>query len=57
MVLQKKLGSSCQRSKELQISKSISVQTGYICDMFSGNRTGIVEVGENGKGRGGNNPG
>ena len=44
MLLQQKLSSSCQGSKELQISKSISMQAGFIGDMFSRRRMGLVEV-------------
>ena len=44
MLLQQKLSSSCQGSKELQISKSSSMQAGFIGDMFSRRRMGLVEV-------------
>ena len=44
-LLQEKAGSSCQCSTELQISKSISVQVGFISDVFSWKRLGLAEVG------------
>ncbi|XP_054421738.1 uncharacterized protein CFAP97D2 [Pteronotus mesoamericanus] len=47
-----KLSSSHRCSKELQISKSISVQAGLIGDGFSGKRMGLAGVGANSKSKG-----
>ena len=44
-----KLSSSCQHSKELQIRESISMQAGFIGATFSWKRTGLAQVGEEGK--------
>ena len=48
-----KLGSSHQCSKELQISKSISMQAGFIAAEFSDKRMCLAKVGQKGKNEGG----
>ncbi|XP_045677747.1 uncharacterized protein CFAP97D2 [Phyllostomus hastatus] len=48
-----KLSSSHRHSKELQISKSISMQAGFAGDMYSWKRMSLAEVGEKGKSKGG----
>ena len=45
IMLREKLNSSCQHSKKLQSSRSISVQAGLIGGMFSGKRMGLDKVG------------
>ncbi|XP_045042627.2 uncharacterized protein CFAP97D2 isoform X2 [Desmodus rotundus] len=48
-----KHSSSRRHSKELQISKSNSMQAGFTGDMFSWKRMGLAEVGEKGKSKAG----
>ncbi|KAM5312669.1 uncharacterized protein CFAP97D2 [Glossophaga mutica] len=48
-----KLSSSRRHSKELQISKSISMQAGFTSDMFLWKRMGLAEVGKKGKSKNG----
>lgn len=45
LLLWEKLGSTCQHSKELQMSKPVSVQAEFISDAFSWKRAGCAEVG------------
>ena len=45
-----KIGSSCQHSKELKISKLTSIQAEFISNIFSGKTTGLASVGEIGIG-------
>ncbi|XP_036897995.1 uncharacterized protein CFAP97D2 isoform X2 [Sturnira hondurensis] len=52
-----KLRSSHRRSKELQISKSISMQAGFTGDMFSWKRMGLAGLGKKGKSKGGKGSG
>ena len=44
--------SSCQHSKELHISQSVSMQAGFISGTFSWKRTGLAEVWVKGIGSG-----
>ena len=44
LLLWEKLGSSCQHSKELQISKPMSMQAEFVSDAFSWKRAGLAEV-------------
>ena len=63
VLLWEKLGSSCQCSKELQVSTSISVQARFVSDTFSWKRTGLARVGVErhrlraGRGKGGQSRG